>query len=138
MEKIVAGNWKMNGSKKSLSEIKLLDEKHKHSDVSIIVCPPTIYIEHAVSLAGTILIGGQDCHFLSNGAHTGDISAKMLADIGAHAVIVGHSERRINHAETNDIIRKKAIAAQNAKIKPIIDIKNKGFELKPNIPLKAI
>lgn len=122
---LIAGNWKMNGTGPALEELArlktLLDEAGAVQS-EVLICPPATLVHRGAQLcAGTsIAIGGQDCHALSNGAHTGDISAAMLLDAGASHVIVGHSERRADHAETNEIVRAKASAAISAGLIPII------------------
>lgn len=122
---LIAGNWKMNGLKQSLSEISELAKLLTTGEAPralVCICPPATLI-HAVAEQGAssgILAGGQDCHAANAGAHTGDISASMLADAGAQYVIVGHSERRADHGETDDVVRAKAEAAIGAGLKPII------------------
>lgn len=122
--KLVAGNWKMNGTAADLAEIRLL--KRMLGSVSpgldILVCPPATLVERmARATTGTrIAVGGQDCHANSSGAHTGDVSAQMLADAGAKAVIVGHSERRAAHGERDGDVMAKAEAAHNAGLLAII------------------
>lgn len=122
---LIAGNWKMNGLTHSLDELaelaRLLITGASPRAV-VVICPPATLLA-AVAAQGAssgILAGGQDCHMAASGAHTGDISATMLADAGAQYVIVGHSERRTDHAETDDIVRAKAEAAIGAGLKPII------------------
>ena len=122
---LIAGNWKMNGLTHSLDELpelaRLLTTGASPRAV-VVICPPATLLA-AVAAQGAssgILAGGQDCHMAASGAHTGDISATMLADAGAQYVIVGHSERRTDHAETDDIVRAKAEAAIGAGLKPII------------------
>ncbi|MEM9524148.1 MAG: triose-phosphate isomerase [Pseudomonadota bacterium] len=120
--KIAAGNWKMNGTAAELSEIAVLARAHSASDCEILICPPATLL-HRMSAAthGTaIRTGGQDCHAAVSGAHTGDIAAAMLADAGASAVILGHSERRTDHGETDDGIRAKANAAFEAGLQAIL------------------
>jgi len=124
---LVAGNWKMNGSRASWKEAESLAERlaaAKDARVDVMLCPPaTLIAQFASSLKGSdILVGGQDCHSESSGAHTGDIAAGMLADVGASAVIVGHSERRADHGETSDAVRAKAQAANRAGLIAIICI----------------
>lgn len=124
---LVAGNWKMNGVGASLAELGALRERLAQAPVpeaEIMVCPPTTLLSRAAEiLAGTdIELGGQDCHPLALGAHTGDISAEMLADAGATAVIVGHSERRIDHGESDALVKAKAQAAYRAGLTAIICI----------------
>jgi triosephosphate isomerase len=124
MRMLLAGNWKMNGLKASLAEIRAL--KRGLTDEAlrgdVIVCPPATLIADAVKAAegGPIAVGGQDCHALASGAFTGDISAEMLRDAGATAVIVGHSERRQYHGETNLIVAGKAKAARRAGLTAIL------------------
>ncbi|MCP8938193.1 triose-phosphate isomerase [Alsobacter sp. SYSU M60028] len=122
---LVAGNWKMNGLKASLGEIAAMAQGCDASlrdAVDLLVCPPaTLVAQAALSAAGTpIAVGGQDCHAKANGAHTGDVSAEMLADAGATHVIVGHSERRADHGETNEAVRAKAQAAHRAGLVAIV------------------
>jgi triosephosphate isomerase len=120
--KLAAGNWKMNGVKASLDEIRTLAETHAGSDIDILICPPATLIAQAADLEGNIKIGGQDCHANQNGAHTGDTSAEMLADCGASHVIVGHSERRTDHGETSAQVHDKALAAWDAGLIAVICI----------------
>jgi triosephosphate isomerase len=121
--KLVAGNWKMNGLKASLSEVRaMVDGAAGLPGVDLAICPPATLVS-AVSgaLAGSrIGLGGQDCHAEVSGAYTGDTSAEMLADAGAGYVIVGHSERRAAHAETDAMVAAKARAAYRAGLVPII------------------
>jgi triosephosphate isomerase len=123
---LVAGNWKMNGSLTMLKEPRLLAAMLKDVKLKceVMVCPPAVIIPRVRSvLKGTkIRTGGQDCHWNPAGAHTGDISADMLKEAGCTAVIVGHSERRTNHAETDEMVQKKAKAAQRAGLTAIICI----------------
>ena len=114
--KLAAGNWKMHGTAASMTEIAALAAAHPDPGVDILICPPATLLAQAASLAadGAVMIGAQDCHAAASGAHTGDISAPMLADAGATAVILGHSERRKNHHETNDLVVEKARAAHAA------------------------
>jgi triosephosphate isomerase len=120
---LVAGNWKMNGLKASSAELgKIIHGVgslwHK---ADLMICPPaTLTMSFAVvALGSKIEIGAQDCHAEPSGAFTGDISAEMLADLGAKAVIVGHSERRTYHHETDDEVRAKAQAAWRAGLSAI-------------------
>jgi triosephosphate isomerase len=121
---LIAGNWKMNGSKASLSEVGAIARGAGDlwRKVDLLVCPPaTLLFTSAASVIGSrVAIGGQDCHFNGSGAHTGDISPAMLADAGATAVIVGHSERRADHGETDALVRRKAEAAWNEGLLAII------------------
>ncbi|MEI9963557.1 MAG: triose-phosphate isomerase [Caulobacteraceae bacterium] len=121
---LIAGNWKMNGLAASLAETAALARAlaRQPSPARIAVCPPATLIHRmAQSLAGTpVLVGGQDCHAEACGAYTGDICAEMLADAGARLVIVGHSERRAYHGETDEMVALKAAAALRAGLEPIV------------------
>jgi triosephosphate isomerase len=121
---LVAGNWKMNGLAASVAELaKITAGAAALADYcDLMVCPPaTLIARFAAAAAGSgVIIGGQDCHAERSGAHTGDISAEMLADAGAQAVIVGHSERRADHHETDAQVRAKALAAWRAGLTAIV------------------
>ncbi|HEY6022552.1 MAG TPA: triose-phosphate isomerase [Pseudolabrys sp.] len=121
---LVAGNWKMNGlaaSRAQLAKI-IAGAGALASRAELMVCPPaTLIASFAAAAHGSaVTIGGQDCHSDASGAHTGDISAEMLADAGARAVIVGHSERRLDHHETNAQVRAKAQAGWRAGLAAIV------------------
>jgi triosephosphate isomerase (TIM) len=120
MRKLAAGNWKMNGLAASLAEAKALAAMA--ADCDVLLCPPaTLIARMAGEVKGSHLqVGGQDCHAAASGAHTGDISAAMLADAGASHVILGHSERRADHAETDADVHAKALAARSAGLVSII------------------
>ena len=120
--KLAAGNWKMNGTKASLAELDAVAKTHPDPSVDILICPPATLIDRAAqAVQGTgVGIGAQDCHAETSGAHTGDLSATMLADAGATHVILGHSERREDHAEHNTDIRAKARSAMDAGLVTII------------------
>jgi triosephosphate isomerase len=120
--KLAAGNWKMNGLTASLAEAEALAAGFDASGCDILLCPPaTLVAAMAATLSGTAVnVGGQDCHASKSGAHTGDISAQMLADAGATYVIVGHSERRTDHAETSGDVASKAAAALTAGLIAVI------------------
>ncbi|WP_291737333.1 triose-phosphate isomerase [Leisingera sp. F5] len=111
--KLAAGNWKMNGTGDSLGELAALAESHAGPAADILICPPATLLSRAADIAkgSAVAIGGQDCHANASGAHTGDLSAAMLKDAGASAVILGHSERRADHGETDAQICAKAEAA---------------------------
>ncbi len=121
---LIAGNWKMNGLAASISELDAMISGAAAAKAELLVCPPaTLLSAFAARAKGTaIKVGGQDCHWLQSGAHTGDISAEMLADAGATHVIVGHSERRADHGESDAIVRQKAEAAARAGLTAIICI----------------
>ena len=118
--KIAAGNWKMNGLQSTLSELRTLEDKHGDADIAILICPPFTLISACEDTPFDI--GGQDCHTAESGAHTGDISAEMLADVGASYVLVGHSERRTDHGETDALIAAKSQAAYDAGLIAVICI----------------
>lgn len=127
-KKLIAGNWKMNGrladgidlAKGIAAEVKSLGKPQ----CEFLVCPPfTILSAVKKALRGAkVALGAQDCHFNEKGAHTGDISPLMLTDIGCSYVILGHSERRADHFESNELINKKAVAAHKAGLKTVICI----------------
>jgi len=122
---LVAGNWKMNGLQASLGEIAAMRravDAGEAGGCEVVVCPPaTLLCEAARALkGGAIGLGGQDCHTADAGAHTGDISAAMLKDAGADYVIVGHSERRAGHHESDATVRAKAQAAKRAGLSAIV------------------
>jgi len=123
---LVAGNWKMNGLKLSAEELaRILKGGGEFSpSVDLMICPPaTLLVTFAAAALGSKLqIGAQDCHEKPSGAFTGDISAEMIADAGATAVIVGHSERRTLHGETDAQVRAKAEAAWRAGLTAIVCI----------------
>ena len=123
---LIAGNWKMNGLKASASELGKVTAGAGElwTKVDLMICPPaTLIMTFAQAAAGSkIEIGGQDCHAEPSGAFTGDISAEMLADLGAKAVIVGHSERRTLHKETDAEVRAKSQAAWRAGLTAIVCI----------------
>jgi triosephosphate isomerase (TIM) len=115
---LVAGNWKMNGLKASAGMLETLSATHPSPACDVLICPPTTLI--ATLAGGPVPIGGQDCHAKVSGAHTGEISAEMLADAGATAVILGHSERRADHGETDEIVAEKTGAAWRAGLLAIV------------------
>lgn len=120
--KLAAGNWKMHGASAELAEIRDLLGRIGDTGCEVLICPPATLIDrmHALSKGSPLALGGQDCHMAQSGAHTGDISAAMLKDAGASYVIVGHSERRANHGETDAVVRAKASAAHSQGLTAII------------------
>jgi triosephosphate isomerase len=123
---LIAGNWKMNGSR-AQTEALIRDLKGRLASkpdiaADLLVCPPAPYVAQAAALTagGAIAVGGQDCHAKQSGAHTGDTSAAMLADCGARYVIVGHSERRADHGESSELVAAKAKAAHEAGLIAIV------------------
>ncbi|RWX75393.1 triose-phosphate isomerase [Neorhizobium lilium] len=124
---LVAGNWKMNGTRQSLGEIKAMaDGVHGmlSERVDALICPPStlLYVATALCTDSPLMVGAQDCHQASHGAHTGDISAEMIADCFGTHVILGHSERRTDHGETDQLVKAKAQAAHEAGLTAIICI----------------
>jgi triosephosphate isomerase len=120
---LVAGNWKMNGLSASAGELEtIIAGARALPNADFIVCPPATLVARFAALAqgSRVAIGGQDCHAEPAGAYTGDIAAEMLKDAGAAAVIVGHSERRQYHGETDAMVRAKALAARRAGLFAII------------------
>jgi triosephosphate isomerase len=124
---LIAGNWKMNGLKASMAEFEamLAGASKVTGKADLLVCPPvTLVAAFADKARGSkaLTVGAQDCHPKASGAHTGDISAEMLADTGATAVIVGHSERRADHGESDALVRQKGEAAWRAGLIAIVCI----------------
>ncbi|MFC7050745.1 triose-phosphate isomerase [Emcibacter nanhaiensis] len=120
---LVAGNWKMNGVAANLAEIEKLNDliAGGGANCDVLICPPFTLIHQSVQAAGErVEIGGQDCHANISGAHTGDVSAAMIKDQGCSYVIVGHSERRTDHGETDEMVSSKADAAQKEELVAII------------------
>jgi len=139
---LVAGNWKMNGLKASAAELgKIVQGAGALAGkVDLMICPPaTLVMRFVADSAGSgIEIGGQDCHAEPSGAFTGDISAEMLADLGAKAVIVGHSERRALHQETDAEVRAKARAAWRAGLTAIVCIGETRAEREAGLTLDIL
>jgi triosephosphate isomerase len=120
--KLAAGNWKMNGTRASLDEVASLLAAHPAPGCEVLICPPATLIAQMAWRIGKapIAVGAQDCHAQASGAHTGDISAPMLADAGGSHVILGHSERRADHGETSAAVCAKALAARAAGLVAVI------------------
>jgi triosephosphate isomerase len=119
--KLVVGNWKMSGSHAQLIEIEAIEVAARaHADVDIVICLPFTMIDRAASGHPALAIGAQDCHEATGGAYTGSVSAPMLRESGASHVIVGHSERRSAHGETDAVVRSKADAAIGAGLVALI------------------
>lgn len=120
---LIAGNWKMNGR---LAEATALAQAvaagARAGGAELLVCPPFPMLASVKGVLGSapVALGAQDCHAKASGAHTGDVAAEMLRDVGCRYVIVGHSERRADHAETDAIVRAKAEAASRAGLVPIV------------------
>ncbi|MBN2760006.1 MAG: triose-phosphate isomerase [Rhodobacteraceae bacterium] len=120
--KLAAGNWKMNGLRADLDELHKLVAMQPGPECGVLICPPATLLAPMAAIAegSHVQLGGQDCHTDSSGAHTGDISATMLADAGARYVILGHSERRADHGEASSHVAAKARAAHTAGLIAII------------------
>jgi len=121
---LIAGNWKMNLDRETASGLarELAGAVATAAAFEMVVCPPAPYlIPVADAIAGSpVGLGAQDCHAAASGAHTGDVAASMLADVGCSYAIVGHSERRADHGETDAVVRAKAEAARAAGLVPIV------------------
>lgn len=133
--KLAAGNWKMNGTGANLSELANLESPE---NIDVLICPPATLLSRAVQSNAQIAIGGQDCHTAQNGAHTGDVSAEMLADAGASYVLTGHSERRTDHGESNAIVAAKTSAAWGQNLVAVICIGETLAERESGDTLKVI
>jgi len=117
--KLAAGNWKMNGLIADLAEIEVL-KNATTQDPEVLICPPATLLAGMSQIAGSVATGGQDCHPAVSGAHTGDTSAAMLKDAGASYVILGHSERRADHGESDPLVHDKTLAAWGADLTAIV------------------
>jgi triosephosphate isomerase len=122
MPQLIAGNWKMNGLSNHSSALAAALAEGAFAPCDLLVCPPFTQIARvAEALRDTaVAVGGQDCHAAAAGAHTGDIAPEMLKDLGCTAVILGHSERRQNHHETDAIVHAKVKGALRAGLMPIV------------------
>jgi triosephosphate isomerase len=119
--KLVAGNWKMNGSLAQLGELSAIAAAAREaSGVDVAICPPFTLIAPALARGGGVPIGAQDCHQKDSGAHTGNVSAPMLKEAGARLVILGHSERRADQGEGDELVRAKAQAALRHGLQAIV------------------
>jgi triosephosphate isomerase len=123
MRQLIAGNWKMHGtggSAVALAEAVLAGAGAV--DCDLLVCPPSVHLGAVAEVlrGGAVALGGQDCHQALQGAHTGDIAAPMLLDVGATHVILGHSERRQNHGEIDEVVREKTETALRTGLTPIV------------------
>jgi triosephosphate isomerase len=127
--KLVAGNWKMNGSLASLAELAPIAEAARAAGgVDVAICPPFTLIAPAVARSGGLSVGGQDCHWAESGAHTGSVSAAMLKEAGARLVIVGHSECRAERGEGDSVVRGKASAALAQGLQAIVCVGESAVE----------
>ncbi|MCB1437924.1 MAG: triose-phosphate isomerase [Rhodobiaceae bacterium] len=140
---IVAGNWKMNGLKASKGEIEAIISglgTGPAPRAEALICPPATLVAGFAEIASSsaLAIGAQDCHARVSGAHTGDISAQMLADAGASSIIVGHSERRADHGESNETVRAKAAAVLGERLTAIICVGETEAERKGGKTLEVV
>ena len=139
---LVAGNWKMNGLSASLAEFGAMKASAAEfaGKADLMICPPAILIAlfAATAKGSGLIVGGQDCHAKVSGAHTGDISAEMLADAGAAAAIVGHSERRTDHNETDAAVKAKALAAWRAGLTAIVCVGEQLSQREAGATLKVV
>ncbi|WP_209424823.1 triose-phosphate isomerase [Pararhodobacter sp. SW119] len=140
MPRLAAGNWKMHGLSDDLAEARALAATWPDPPVDVVLCPPaTLIARMSVVLAGSgMRIGGQDCHAATSGAHTGDISAAMLADAGASHVILGHSERRADHGETSAQVADKVRAAWDTGLTTIVCIGETEAERNAGATLEVV
>ncbi len=123
MRQLIAGNWKMHGlSATAVALAAGVRDGAGAVDCDLLVCPPFLHLAAVAAIlkGGPVAVGGQDCHRAPEGAHTGDISAPMLRDAGAAFVILGHSERRQNHGEIDEMVREKTEAALRVGLTPIV------------------
>lgn len=144
MTKVIAGNWKMNGSRRDIKKwfqnffkkVELFEQSNHRDIPEILVCVPSIYLPYAKQVAAghnkdtedfKIMIGAEDCHYEENGAYTGNISPKMLKEFEVEYVLVGHSERRHHERETSETVVRKATTAIKHEITPIVCV---GEDLK--------
>lgn len=130
---LVAGNWKMNGLKASVAEFGRITAAYNaalRAKVDLLVAPPATLLSTfaVVALGSRVAVGAQDCHSNGAGAHTGEVSAEMIADTGATAVILGHSERRSDHGETDALVRSKVEAAWRAELTAIVCVGESNAE----------
>ncbi|MDA5555319.1 triose-phosphate isomerase [Shimia sp. MMG029] len=137
--KLAAGNWKMNGTATALAELETLAAAGARNQTDVLICPPATLISRAADSAGGALdIGAQDCHANASGAHTGDVSAEMLKDAGASHVILGHSERREDHGETDAVVNAKTIAALEGGLNAVVCVGESLAEREANQTLDVI
>lgn len=138
--KVAAGNWKMHGTESDLAQVDALAEAIAAARCDVVLCPPTTLIARMSARAGLmdLHVGAQTCHPATSGAHTGDVSATMLADAGATHVIVGHSERRADHGETNEDVAAQATAAVEAGLIAIICVGETEAERDAGVTLNVV
>ncbi len=137
--KLAAGNWKMNGTRDALSEMPAMIGAADGATCEVLLCPPATLVAPMASVAdgSALMVGGQTCHPADSGAHTGDISAAMLKDAGATHVILGHSERRADHGETDEDVAARATAAMAQGLIAIICIGETEAERDADVTLNV-
>jgi triosephosphate isomerase len=138
---LVAGNWKMNGTPKQLGELRKLVTaiNRQKPSADVMICPPATLLSRMAALKPKgVALGGQDCHANVSGAHTGDISAEMLKRAGAKAVILGHSERRADHGESDKTVKAKVEAAHRAGLTAIMCVGESLKQRKAGETLKLV
>lgn len=120
--KLAAGNWKMNGTSADLAELEAIAQGANTQSTDVLICTPATLLSRAAdkTRGSAVAVGGQDCHANASGAHTGDISAAMIADAGGNYVITGHSERRVDHGENDAIVAAKSEAAYSNALTAVI------------------
>ena len=134
-KKIIAGNWKMNGTLASLKQMEILKSTLRSVQCEVLICPPATLLTESLKIVkgSQIDIGAQNCHYKAAGAYTGEISAGMLSDLGVKTVILGHSERRSNHNESSALINQKSTISHKHDVRTIIcvgeteDERSNGF-----------
>ncbi len=138
--KLAAGNWKMHGVTENLGEVIALATAYPNPGCDVLICPPASLVARMAGVAqgSAIAVGGQDCHANASGAHTGDISAEMLKEAGASHVILGHSERRADHGETDAMVRAKTEAAWGAGLVAIVCVGETLAEREANKTLDVV
>lgn len=138
--KLAAGNWKMNGVAANLAEVDALADAVAAASCDVLLCPPATLIAPMAARAGLmdLYVGGQSCHAAASGAHTGDVSAAMLADAGATHVIVGHSERRADHGESSEDVAAQVTAAIDAGLIAIICVGETEAERDADVTLNVV
>jgi len=138
MRKIIAGNWKMNGKLENLLEIKKISNEFARSKIEIVICPPFTLLSAASKIAKNIYLGAQNLHSESKGAFTGEISADMVVDLGVTHSIIGHSERRTEHNETNKIVARKVKTSLDKELQTIICIGETELQRKEKRTLEIL
>ncbi|HID67155.1 MAG TPA: triose-phosphate isomerase [Roseibacterium sp.] len=136
--KLAAGNWKMNGLGAALAEVDALAGAVAAASCEVVLCPPATLLAPMAGRVPGLMVGGQTCHPAASGAHTGDISADMLADAGATHVIVGHSERRAEHGETDAHVAAQATAAAAAGLVAIVCVGETAAERDASVTLNVV